>query len=94
MAYEQEFQIDAIEPGLGLAYLDISTKLPGATFDATLGYAVRRVRGASMKVRVLWNPASFRLSNDTADNYNRLEEWMRSYRRIETQSFSVRGTDR
>ena len=94
VAYEQEFQIDAIEPGLGLAYLDISTKLPGATFDTALGYAVRRVRGASMKVRVLWNPASFRLSNDTADNYNRLEEWMRSYRRIETQSFSVRGTDR
>jgi hypothetical protein len=43
---------------------------------------------------VLWNPATFRLGSDPSDNYNRLEEWMRSYRVRESQSFAIKGTDR
>lgn len=91
----QEFQITAIEPGLNLAYADIRDKAAaGSVFDFSQGYAVRGIRGASMKVRVLWNPTFFRLVSDGPTNYARLEEWQRSYRRTETQSFAVRGTER
>ena len=92
--YDQEFQITGIENvnGLDLAYADIHDKTPGAAvFDWSQGYSVRRVRGASLKVRVLWNPASFKLENDTAQNYKELEVWMRSWRKTENESLQIGG---
>lgn len=92
--YDQEFQISDQQNVLGvqLAFIDIRSKLgPGAVFDYGNGYAVRRVRGASATVRVLWNPTQFALGGDELENYNRLEQWMRSTRRIETESFVMSG---
>ncbi|MCH7904682.1 MAG: hypothetical protein IH944_08985 [Armatimonadetes bacterium] len=90
---DQEFQIDGIQNvgGTQLAYADLSARAPGAVFDYSRGYAVRRVRGASMTVRVLWNPASFVLGTDPEANFRRLEVWMRSWRRMKTDSFAVGG---
>ncbi|MBV6458018.1 MAG: hypothetical protein HONBIEJF_01140 [Fimbriimonadaceae bacterium] len=65
-------------------------------FDFTNGYAVRGVRGASVTVRVLWNPTFFKVSRDPADmrdNYLALERWMRSYRRVETTTLLTRGSN-
>src|SRR5690606_28641208 len=61
---DQDFRITGREDfgGGSVAYAQLPA---GMAFDFTRnGYAVRRVRGASLKVRVLWNPASFVLGND------------------------------
>lgn len=90
---DQEFQIEGIQNlgGTQLSYVDLSARAPGAVFDYSRGYAVRRVRGASMTVRVLWNPTSFSLSSDPVDNFRKLEVWMRGWRRVKTDSFAVGG---
>ena len=91
----QEFQIEGIEPGIGLAYASLDQVDTAAVFDFTQGYAARNVQGASLKVRVLWNPAFFNLAGGTgAQNFEALEVWMRSYRSVETQSFTIKGGNR
>lgn len=92
--YDQEFQIVGIERvnGRDLAFAELWDKAPGALFDWSQGYAARRVRGASLKVRVMWNPASFYLEqNDDVKNYSELELWMRNWRRTENESLQVGG---
>ncbi len=76
--------------GTGLPYIQLPT---GLTFDFTKnnGYAVRRVRGASLRVRVLWNPSSFILGVDQATNYNNMMTWAQQWRRVETDSFEAGG---
>lgn len=92
---EQEWPVTGIENvrGTDLAYLDITTR-GGTVFDYANNYAVRRVRGASVKVRVLWNPSTFLLSTDDVANYNSLEEWMRNWRRTEIEGFRPGGLQR
>lgn len=58
-----------------------------STFDSTYGFPVRGVKGASVAVRVLWNPDSFSLTNDTAQNMRRLDIWGRGWRRSTTETF-------
>lgn len=60
-------------------------------FDWSRGYSVRRVRGASLKVRVMWNPGAFRLEADPVKNYNELDAWMRNTRRTENESLQIGG---
>ena len=66
----------------------------GVRFDqagSAYGYAVRRVKGASVAVRVLWNPAVFQLGTDAAENLERFEVWSRNWRRTTTETFLQRG---
>lgn len=91
---EQEFLIQA--PGTGdwpnYAYIDIREKAPGALqFDYSRQYAVRRVRGASVGVRVTWNPTEFTLVADTAENLTRVGRWLSQQRASTTETFLVRG---
>jgi hypothetical protein len=90
----QDFVITAspADP-LGLPYIDIREVAPdAASFDyATYGYAVRNVRGASLVVRVLWNPNRFTLGSDQAQNLRRLDEWGRGWRRTVTETYLQRG---
>ncbi len=73
--------------GVTLAYYQLP---PGLTFDFSLnGYSVRRVRGASLKARVLWNPTSFRLGADQVQNYQNFMSWAQSWRHVKTESFSA-----
>lgn len=92
---DQEFYINGVENigGVDHAYADLTTKTGlGASFDLSGGrYPVRGVRGASMRVRVLWNPESFRLTGTDTENYENLERWMQSTRRIQTESFLTKG---
>lgn len=87
---DQEFQISGVERlgAFSMAFADITQRAgAGAVFDFGNGYAVRGVRGASLKVRVMWNPAHFSLIADEAENFTRLDEWMRNWRRTETETF-------
>jgi hypothetical protein len=91
---DQEFQVDGIERvvGVSLAFIDITGKVPAqAVFSYANGYAVRGVKGASMKVRALWNPGYFSFTNDPIENYRRVEVWARGWRKTETESFLAGG---
>lgn len=77
------------DPATGLPYIDIRTQAPDAVSInyARYGYGVRGVRGASVAVRVLWNPTSFTLTNDEAVTLENFERWGRNWRRMETETF-------
>lgn len=87
----QDFLIknSPIDAAVGLPYIDIRDQVGSATAInyARYGYGVRGVRGASLSVRVLWNPATFTLSNNEAENLEAFEKWGRNWRRIQTDTF-------
>lgn len=73
-------------------YVDITSVDPNAgAFDFTNGYSVRRVKGASTAVRVLWNPDYFALTANASDNNNRFEQWTRGWRKTTVETFLQRG---
>lgn len=92
----QDFVIhpaSALDP-VNLPYVDITEVLPSnAVFDAApnfepqFGQPVKGVKGASVAVRVLWNPDSFNLVEDQATNISRLNLWGRGWRRSTTETF-------
>lgn len=76
------------------AFIDIQDKDPAAVrFNYSLGYAVRSVRGASVGVRVLWNPSSFSLTGDSATNMTRMRQWLGQMRRVTTETFLLKGAE-
>lgn len=96
----QNLIIDRVENVMGRdhAYADLKPMIdPGATnipmLNFSRGYSVRRVRGASMTVRVLHNDAVLNLTSDPVENFNRLEVWARTWRRHETESFVLGGAN-
>jgi len=91
--YDQEIQISGVENvgGVDLAYAETWDKVPNGAFDASQGYSIRRVKGASLKVRVMWNPTSFILGLDPIKNYEELEVWMRSWRRTDNETLQIGG---
>jgi hypothetical protein len=93
---DQNLLISGVENLLGIdhAFADVSAATGGGVLDTSfaIGYVVRRVRGASMTIRVLNNPAHFTLDpTDFVENYNRLEVWSRNWRRHETESYALGG---
>jgi type II secretory pathway pseudopilin PulG len=76
----------------GLGYIDIQAVNPNASsFDTTTyGYAVNGVRGASITVRVLWNPTKLEFTSDSAQNLSNLEIWGRSWRNTVAETYSRR----
>lgn len=77
------------DPAVGLPYIDIRTQAPDAISInyARYGYGVRSIRGASVSVRVLWNPTTFALINDETTNLENFERWGRNWRKIQTETF-------
>lgn len=86
MVRDREMTIQGIEnvDGRALAYIEAP-----AEFDFSNGYAIRRVRGVSMRARALWNPEFFKLGNDPAQNYARVAQWVTGYRRSQTEGFAM-----
>ncbi|MFQ3586136.1 MAG: hypothetical protein SNJ76_00540 [Fimbriimonadaceae bacterium] len=73
-------------------YVDIREIDPSATaFDWSQGYSVRRVKGASLGVRVLWNDQSFTLGPDPVANADAFNTWSRMWRRNRVETFLQRG---
>lgn len=60
------------------------------TLSSDYGYAIRNVKGASVAVRVLWNPDQFRLGNDPVANMNAVNVWGRGWRRSTTETYIQR----
>lgn len=89
---EQEVLINSVASIGGIDYATATPLPAGATFNVSAnGYAVRGVRGSSLRVRVLWNPDTFFLTADELENYDRLQTWMQATRRIQTESFLTTG---
>ncbi len=88
----QDFVIRFI-PGdpLGLPCIDISKDIDKnfQAFDFSHGTPAREVKGASLTVRVTWNPDSFTLSS--GENISRLETWGRGTRHSTTDTYLQRG---
>lgn len=86
----QEFTITSNPPDatVGLPYIDLRTIDPNALSInyARYGYGVRNIKGASITVRVLWNPSVWTLTNDEAVNLENFEIWGRSWRKVETET--------
>lgn len=55
------------------------------------GYAVRYVRGASVAVRVLWNPAKFTIGPDSNTNMKAFDKWGQNWRRSITETYLQKG---
>ena len=78
--------------GLGLPSIDIRDADPLATsLDYSHGYALRDVKGASVAVRVLWNPESVSLDPPPASNFDKLEQWGRGWRRTTDETIMSRS---
>lgn len=85
---ERDWQISGRETidGRVVSYIQLPANL-----DFSITDPVERVRGASLKVRVLWNPDIFSLSGDPAVNFQRFTDWAAQWRKIETETFELGG---
>lgn len=94
MLADQDFLIRSTPADpTGLPYIDIADVLGGAAQPlnfARYGYAVKNVKGASVSVRVAWNPATFKLIQDADENIRSFEKWMQNWRRTSSTSFMVK----
>jgi hypothetical protein len=76
---------------LGLPYIDVRTYYPDfANWDYSYGSAVKSVKGASVAVRVFWNPDSFNLGPNSNDNMEHLNTWMQGFRRQTVETYLQR----
>jgi hypothetical protein len=92
---DQQFEISGVEAlnGVDYAFVNIGDRINnGPTFDFSNGFAVRRITGSTVRVRVLWNSQDFSVANDPVENYRNLEEWMQNTRSVETYRFVQGGT--
>lgn len=94
--YDQEFIIR--EPrqtgGLRLGRVVLADKADPSknpVLDYSKGFAVRRVRGVSVSVRVFWNSTTFKLTNDDTQNMTELNKWLQSLRKTQSETFLVKG---
>ncbi len=92
---DQEFIIRAPRVGgLRLGYVDIRDRISGNPFlDFSQGYAVRRVRGVSMSVRVTWGAGSIKLGPDENENLSELSKWFSDLKRVQTETFLTQGSE-
>jgi hypothetical protein len=76
---------------VGLPAIDLTDVNSGATgFDYSVNPALS-VKGASIVVRVLWNPDSLSFSSNKASNLRKVDTWGRGWRRATAQTFIQRG---
>ena len=90
----QDFVIRYRNDGLNLPSIDLADVVASASgFDFSAAPAVRNVRGASITVRALYNPDTFRIGTDTAANLASLERWGRGWRKATVQTYLQPGED-
>ncbi|MGV3618789.1 MAG: hypothetical protein ACO1SV_25985 [Fimbriimonas sp.] len=84
--------------GIGLPYIDIRTadgdavRLDVAIDGRSTGYAVRSVKASSVAVRTVWNPETFRLTDNTTANVQTgIDRWTRGYRKSTNETFLEQG---
>jgi len=74
-------------------FIDVASVDPQATTldQSAYGYAARNVKGSSISVRTLWNPDTFHLGNNAANNLRLLDTWGRGWRRSTNETFLEQG---
>lgn len=88
---DRDLKISGVEQfaGVSVAYAEIPG---GNTFDSSRnGYAVRRVNGASIKVRSFYNPDTFTLGGSNTTNFDNLRRWIERYNTTTTETFDAGG---
>lgn len=92
---DQDFLIrPPVAGGRQLGHIDVRDKTNAAniTLDFSNGFCVRRIRGVTMSVRVMWNASFFKLTNDEPQNLLELEKWLQGLRKTDTESFITRSS--
>ena len=87
---DQDFTIEypVVADSVNLPCIDISSVDSSATALSTAyGEVARGIKGASLTVQVIWNPASFGLSPNTSANLGLINTWGQSYRRSTNQTY-------
>jgi len=90
----QDFQVRSRSDDvtLNLPSIDLTEVDPSATaIDVSNGFGARGIKGASVAVRVLWNPNSMLLTNDSPTNITHLEQWARGWRKTTNETYMQRG---
>jgi len=86
---DRDYRISGVETigGISVAYAQLPA---GSNFDfARNGYAVRRVKGASIRVRSYFNPETFTLGSDSARNFTRFQDWAENWRTTDTETYDA-----
>jgi hypothetical protein len=91
-AFGQDFVIHAASPTdpvfPKMPYIDITDTLPAQSVDAvTYGYAAKDVKGASVMVRAIWNPDTFKLSSSSTQNVTAQATWSQSWRTATAETY-------
>ena len=89
----QDFMIKSRpDPTLNLPSIDLTDVDSNASgVDFANGIGARNIKGASVAVRVLWNPDMFRLTDDPVANMTKLEQWGRGWRKTTNETYMQRG---
>ncbi len=90
---DRDLKISGVESigGVTVAYAEVPG---GLNFDASRNnYAVRRVNGASIKVRAFYNPDTWSLGTDAGTNFDRLRKWTERYYTTTTETFDAGGNN-
>jgi type II secretory pathway pseudopilin PulG len=73
---------------VGLPCIDVTTVDSSASSLSTAyGAVARGIKGASLTVQVIWNPASFRLGTNATANIGLINTWGQSWRRTTNQTY-------
>ena len=85
----QDFLVSTgVDPTLSLPFIDLTSVDSAATqVNFQNGIGARGIKGASVAVRVLWNPTSFHLTGNSSLNINSLTNWQQSYRKSINETF-------
>jgi type II secretory pathway pseudopilin PulG len=73
--------------------LDLSVPNQTQTNLGGRGYAVRNVKGASLTVRALQNPAFFTMNASNQENLESFDKWMRTWKKVSTETYLQRGDE-
>jgi len=85
----QDFLVK-VRPGdaLNMPSIDLTDVDPNATaISFQNGIGARGIKGASVAVRVLWNPTAFHLTPDGPTNMSKLNQWGQAWRKTTNETF-------
>lgn len=82
---EQQYAIDRVESVGGVNFA--VAVVPFVIDNNPNVVPMRRVKGSSLKVRVVWNPGTFSLNGDEIQNFGKMKTWANDWRRVETTTF-------
>jgi hypothetical protein len=84
----QDFLISAgTDATIALPYIDLGKDLGAASISFANGYGARNIKGASVTVRVLWNPTTFFLTGNSPQNLSSLNRWGQAWRKANNETF-------